>query len=372
MFFGKVIISARPSLRPSRTAYLMICLLLSLSGLALAGTHETFRRNLTDKEEASAAHLAIVRDRAKEASKPAESALRTPSASAIRSIKVTKDYTRGGMLMATIELDGQPQYTHFTLPSPYRLVIDVQHVSTDVPALIQVGMANVKRVRLGKMDDTVRVVFDANKPLPYEINNEGTTIRVWFGEQKVNAAANNPALSPSPTNAVKPSASTNESPVALKPTPLSGAAKSSAVPPVSSKPPAAEVEKNVAQVTTRQPVSTPHPVRLQLSPQRVSQTLKPRLLVSTTTLRLAPGTNHFPAKASDAPPLARTVKPASLPKSVPSTSPLPPAKTPTGTTPETAEVVRAKETNPAGGIVSTPPMPLVAQRRLQLRRAPVK
>ena len=98
-------------------------------------------------------------------------------ASAIRSIKVVKDAARGGMLQATIELDGQPQYTHFTLPSPYRLVIDVQNVSTDVPNVIPVGMSDIRRVRLGKMDDAVRIVFDALKPQPYEIKDDGGQIR---------------------------------------------------------------------------------------------------------------------------------------------------------------------------------------------------
>lgn len=310
MFLGKVVTFASPSLRS-----LIACLLL-LSGLALAGTNETRSHNETkSNKNADASDERSPRTNSRRVAeatpaKATRSGLRTPSASAIRSIKVAKDDKRGGMLMATIELDGQALYTHFTLPSPYRLVIDVQNVSTDIPSVIPVGASEVKRVRLGKMEDAVRVVFDAPKPQPYEITNEGNLIRVWFGEPKAapTPTQNKPQSNSTPANAVKPSSipvptpppARTEKPPAVTSKPL----KMSENPPIATakalQTSALETPKTTAPVAINQP----KPVQLPASPKLVVKTIKPRTIASLASLRLTPPTNLL-AKSYDVPPPAR-------------------------------------------------------------------
>ena len=103
------------------------------------------------------------------------------NASIIRNVSITKT---GGGITAIIELDGQAKYNHFTLPSPYRLVVDVQNVTNTAPPVIEVGELGIKRVRVGKMDDVVRIVFDADKQQRYQIVNEDNRILITFGEAK--------------------------------------------------------------------------------------------------------------------------------------------------------------------------------------------
>ncbi|HEX4951420.1 MAG TPA: hypothetical protein VFZ34_32480, partial [Blastocatellia bacterium] len=124
----------------------LVCV-LGLSVGTLAGTHETRSRTVTKAHKSAEPGAEAARTNTSGAA-PKESSgksLSTPTASSIRSVKVTKDYQRGGLVLATIELDGQAKYTYFTLPSPYRLVVDVHNVASEVPSVIQIGMAEVKR-----------------------------------------------------------------------------------------------------------------------------------------------------------------------------------------------------------------------------------
>ena len=328
MFLGKVITIARPSLMRS----LIPCSLL-LSAMALAGTHASATKS---NKNANARAERPARTEIRNLASPAKTAANvraTPSASSIRSIKVAKDFKRGGMLLATIELDGQAQYTHFTLPSPYRLVIDVQNVSTDVPNLIQVGLAEIRRVRLGKMDDSVRIVFDATKPQPYEINDEGDTIRIWFGEPKADPtlAAKDPSLNQALANAVKPmpAPTTNPRRPGLKPVPtaaLTTAKNARTAPLVQPRPVATEAPKTTEAVAINQPPLTLDPVRLPAPNYALAKTIKPRTAASFAGLRLAPTPTNFWTKGTDAPSPPPIVKPKVVPTALarltPSAEPL--------------------------------------------------
>lgn len=362
MFLGKVITVVRPSLMRS----LMACPLL-LSAIALAGTHEgAVKPNKnTDVSAKELAHNETHTLAEKAPAKTTENVLRTPSASAIRSIKVSKDYKRGGMLLATIELDGQPQYTHFTLPSPYRLVIDVQNVATDVPNVIQVGLAEIKRVRLGKMDDAVRIVFDATKPQPYEISDEGDMIRIWFGESKTDptlalknsrlndVSANSKASLTTPTTPARP---------VLKPAPTSVATENvRTAPPSQTKPVVAEAAKQNSAPTIHQPKVTPALAQLPTMPKLSAHAIKPRVTVSLLPLRKPPVTN-LSAKVLDAPLPRRTkaslreaaqVQPA-LPKPM-----VPPsATTTTAAKPAPTKELQAKGSKRGGRVVTATPVAL--------------
>lgn len=318
MFVEKVITATSPVL----VRNLIGCSLL-LSGMALAGAgvphSDSNTPSHTTTTVSQVSPLATYHLSEAVLAKAAENTPRLPAASAIRSIKVVKDYKRGGMLQATIELDGQPQYTHFTLPSPYRLVIDVQNVSTDVPNLIPVGIADIKRVRLGKLDDSVRIVFDALKPQPYEINEEGSLIRVWFGEPKANPtlAKSTPPTTESAPQAAKSQpepAATPARPV-LKPAPKSTAPK-----------PVTVAEKTPAlPAPTPAPVLTPKPVQLPPSPKAFSSLIKPRTITALSFKRATPPAANLMSKTMDAPPPVKA-KPVTPPAAKP--APVKPAPEP--------------------------------------------
>lgn len=316
MFLGKVITTVSPVLLRNLLGGSVL-----LSGLALAdtGNRATGGQLQRTAHVAQTARAATYFLPTAAPAKSVETAPRLPAASAIRSIKVVKDYQRGGMLQATIELDGQPQYTHFTLPSPYRLVIDVQNVSTEVPNVIPVGLADIKRVRLGKMDDAVRIVFDALKPQPYEINDEGSVIRVWFGEPKADptlAKQTPPAIQPTPAQVAKPlpAATTTPSRPVLKPVATAAA----------SKPVAVAVNKPAPPTVSNPPVVAPRPVQLPPSPKVFARPSKARL---TTSLSLRPPASAVAllSKAMDAPPPARPAKLSAASVAAPVAAP---AKTP--------------------------------------------
>ncbi len=332
---------------------------LLLSNVALAGTDEIRSRTVTTPSTngnriADASHT-------NEVEAVAKTTIPAPRASAIRSIKVTKDFNRGGLVMATIELDGQAKYSYFTLPSPYRLVVDVQNVATDVPGIIQIGMADLKRVRLGKMDDYVRIVFDGARPQPFEINDDGATIRIWFGEPKSARvlAANPMPLTHTQPGTMPPSkaliAAAAASSVSAKATDPANkmSTKSSVLQPTKtgSAGPAlkAGASANVgsavgkAPAVLRDPVLKPTPVQLPTSPKLSAKALKLRLAPSSIVRPLVAPTKTLLTKVDDAPPPPKVVR-KQAPIAAPAVRP---------TAPTTAAAHPAPKTT-AAGIVGTP------------------
>jgi type IV pilus assembly protein PilQ len=268
MFCTKLLI-ASPSLVRSAVVGTLL-----LSAGVLAATHETRSRIVTKPNKSNVIVAETTHPTSLVAGPPVKSAnsanaARRPHARTIRSVKVSKDHSRGGQVLATIELDGQAQYTYFTLPSPYRLVVDVQSVISEVPSVIQIGMADLKRVRLGKMDDAVRVVFDSLKPQPFQIEDDGTNIRIWFGSPK-----------PAPTLAADPK-SANHAPPGAQPLNKTLAAGTTSAPPVT------------ANVTTLSPKTPTVTTNAKLAkalvpvPPATKATVAPAP-VSTTPIRVTP------------------------------------------------------------------------------------
>jgi type IV pilus assembly protein PilQ len=340
MFCQEILIASQSLLRGALAGVL-------LSAVTLAGTHEPspFKKP-TEKPTEPGADTAT-RPRLREAA---------PSASAIRSVKVTKDFTRGGALLATIELDGQAKYNHFTLPSPYRLVVDVQNVSSDAPPVIPVGMSNLKRVRLGKMDDSVRIVFDAAKPQPYEINDEGATIRIWFGELKA-----------APVLATKPPAPLPSATATAPATPQ----RTKFAPPTSSLPVAASTRP--APVVIHNPVAKPSPVQLPASAKASVKPFAPRIAASLFARKFAPPTNGLSglaASSKDAPPPRATSKAAAQLAAKTRPQPMPTAATqvmpqvaPQATPqviPNTPAIARTATGKAGARVVTATPTPITA------------
>jgi type IV pilus secretin PilQ/predicted competence protein len=116
-------------------------------------------------------------------------------AAAIRNVSISK---AEGMVTATIEMDGQAKFNHFTLLSPFRVVVDIQNVTSQAAPLLEVGETFLRRVRVGQIDDSVRVVFDADIRQQYKISQEGTTLKIVFKDTKPNGLKNAVAASPAP------------------------------------------------------------------------------------------------------------------------------------------------------------------------------
>lgn len=381
MFCKEILIASQSLIRSAIVGTLL------LSGAALAD--ETRSRNLTKPNKNAEVVGEATRRHAVKAVPPktTENASPLPNASAIRSIKVTKDFNRGGLVMATIELDGHAKYSYFTLPSPYRLVIDVQNVASDVPAIMQIGMADLKRVRLGKMDDSVRIVFDGVKPQPFEINDEGSTIRIWFGEPKTmpalavkapplklitpNATLSNktmvPAVKPAPTVTANATSAGPKTPTIPA---LSNQPKAAVTAPSASKPSVAEanVSKAASKAVSKAPVAVsaaalnPAPVQLPTSPKFSAKVLKPRLANSFFAHKLVPGTRVLLTRNDDAPPPPKVArKKASMVVEQPRLKPqttiaqVPPSAAPLATT---AEVNRPLGKKGSARVVTATPTPI--------------
>ncbi|MFN7949590.1 MAG: type IV pilus secretin PilQ [Blastocatellia bacterium] len=99
------------------------------------------------------------------------------AASTVRNVTVRRD---GNDLLATIELDGQASFNHFTLTGPHRVVIDVRKTSNQATPLLSLGENGIERVRTGNFQGNVRIVFDAASRQQYQISREGSQILVRF------------------------------------------------------------------------------------------------------------------------------------------------------------------------------------------------
>lgn len=385
MFCKEVLTASQSLIRSALVGTLL------LSAGTLADTNETRSRTVTKPNKNAEMVAETSRTNAVAPTTP-ETAVRMSNASAIRSVKVTKDFNRGGLVMATIELDGHAKYSYFTLPSPYRLVVDVQNVVSDVPGVIQVGMADLKRVRLGKMDDAIRIVFDGAKPQPFEISDDGLVIRIWFGEPKAtpvlavnqaqtdqkpsqkinqlqpNATALNRSLSPAakPTPAVAPAVTANVTNATPK---VAVTAKNSTQLPVQSPTPVTTQTTNKTvgnlvskpSVVANEAVSKPTLVELPTPLKYSHKAVKPRLTNSLFVRRFIPTSNALLAKNDDAPPPPKVTN-KKAPVVAEPTRPAPPSAAQTASsgsgTEATSEVIRPLGKKGNTRVVSAKPMPI--------------
>ena len=323
MFCTKLLIASQSLVRSA-----FVCALL-LSAGALAATHETRSRTVTKPNKSNVIVAETTHPTSLVVGPPVKSAhaTRLPNARTIRSVKVSKDYSRGGQVLATIELDGQAQYSYFTLPSPYRLVVDVQSVVSEVPNVIQIGMADLKRVRLGKMDDAVRVVFDSLKPQPFQIEDDGTNIRIWFGDPKPAPtlaanpkSLNRPQAAALPLNKtlaaetkIAPSVTasvTTPAPKTPAMTANSTQPKAPVPTPPATKATVAATNINTAPVLVRNAPAKPVPVKLPtIAKKTVANTTQARLGLSSFARKYAPAAKPLSARNDDVPPPAKVAPP---------------------------------------------------------------
>ncbi len=294
------------------------------------------------------------------------------NASIIRNVSITK--AASGML-AVIELDGQAKFNHFTLPSPYRLVVDVQNVTNSTPSVIEVGNFGIKRIRVGRLEDMVRIVFDAEKQQPYEITSEGTQIRIAFGN--VNPAllasatpstVTKPTVTPTPnklapavTKALPAVVSNSTKPVAPIPQTTAIAKTSEASKPVVYAVTKPLVEKKAEPVTTKQ-----NNLSVGITPLPQAVILPQAITPKTKAARIKPPVANLASKNM----LASTDKINDVPppaKIVPAPTPTPTVVPNTGSklgrkatiSPEPAKAAQPQITKPGNSVVTATPQPIV-------------
>ncbi len=240
------------------------------------------------------------------------------AASTLRTISVKKD---GDGLVATIELDGQASFNHFTLTAPHRLVVDVRSVANQASPLLSVGEQGIQRIRTGNFEGSVRIVFDTVTSQRYQISREDQRILVRF-PGKPEAARLKPTETP------LKSADKTSAPV-LTP-PLTASVKTA---PVKSEP------VKTAPSLTAQPAASAKTAPIKSEPVKaankgIERPLAPvivpkelRTLVSTKPATLSPVSQpnskvNNEATASKPEQLVKAVeKPGAASKSQPPTSP---------------------------------------------------
>jgi hypothetical protein len=115
-------------------------------------------------------------------------------ATTLREMRVIRE---GGQMVATMDLDGAPQFTAFALPQPERIVIDLkatqQNIGTlsapDDQIMVTIKDGGLERVRIGQINNHLRVVFDTATRLPYQIEKAATRLIVRLGPTPAAATA---------------------------------------------------------------------------------------------------------------------------------------------------------------------------------------
>ncbi|HWQ35861.1 MAG TPA: type IV pilus secretin PilQ [Blastocatellia bacterium] len=161
---------------------LSLCLSFLLSAVALAQTqmaaNSTAKPAASGHEKKSGTHAApeaasgraTTANLAEESRKPARAVI-------VRNVTVKRE---GDDLLATIDLDGQASFNHFTLTDPNRVVVDVRKATNLATPLLSLGQNGIERVRTGHFQGNVRIVFDTSSARRYQISREGSQIIVRF------------------------------------------------------------------------------------------------------------------------------------------------------------------------------------------------
>ncbi|MFN7943902.1 MAG: AMIN domain-containing protein [Blastocatellia bacterium] len=185
-------------------------------------------------------------------------------ATTLREMRVIRD---GGQMVATMELDGAPQFTAFTLPQPERIVIDLKATQQTIGALsapddqimVAIRDGGLERVRIGQMNNHLRIVFDTATRLPYHIEKSATRLIVRLGPVNAPAAAAAPgAATVPPAPAVVTAQAAGTAPVAAPASvasiPVSTRPRQISPPPL----PQSSLQQASLQ-TSPQPKATPAP-----------------------------------------------------------------------------------------------------------------
>lgn len=101
-------------------------------------------------------------------------------------ITAVRTDVQGDTFRAFISTDGRAQITHFVLPNPDRIVVDITGVRSTVERnSFDVSTGGISRIRIGQFRTNdprvVRVVFDVAKMGPYDVRQVGSDVVLSLG-----------------------------------------------------------------------------------------------------------------------------------------------------------------------------------------------
>jgi type IV pilus assembly protein PilQ len=155
-------------------------------------------------EEAQPAPMAEAEPTPVEPAQPVVEAAKLPPASALTRVRIQDS---GASPRVVLEGNGALQYESFMLSNPARLVVDLKQVNNQIrqPRLSAAGpLLSAVRVAQFKTgaQPVSRVVFDLQRPAPFQVIPAGNSLEVLLGE----AAAQAPEPTPPPLAAAVPAA----------------------------------------------------------------------------------------------------------------------------------------------------------------------
>ena len=130
-----------------------------------------------------------------------------------QSLKQIHISSEANEIIANLELDGRPnQFTVYALSRPERVVVDLPAVKysaeSDLTRLLNnaARKSGMQRITVQKVDDKLRVIFEASQRLTYSIERDATNITIHFAQAPIEAAQ--PVVNkiqPQPTPSPSPS-----------------------------------------------------------------------------------------------------------------------------------------------------------------------
>ncbi len=161
---------------------------------------------------------------------------RTQLTTTVRAIRITRENSSP---VAIIEVNGQAAFTHFTLPNPHRLVVDIHRAQqivgritrADEHVVISAGEGGIERVRIGQMGSKVRIVFDMVASPRYRIERQGENLIIRFSAPPHTSSAAPSRAPATQTQALPPVSVTDKTAIAARPETATASAHLSASSP---------------------------------------------------------------------------------------------------------------------------------------------
>ncbi len=132
-----------------------------------------------------------------------------PATSNLKAATIIRDVRSevfGDVARIVIDTDGAAQYKNFSLESPYRIVVDITGVRSQVGnKTVSIGAASVDKVRVGQPGaNVVRIVVDAKSQTPYRVEREGALLVITVGNLSAAKTENPNAKTVAQLTAPKP------------------------------------------------------------------------------------------------------------------------------------------------------------------------
>lgn len=126
----------------------------------------------------------------------------TPDAVNIKSITYTN--VSNGAITVLVEMDKKCEYSHFTLSSPERVVVDIKNAKlSSGDKTINVNNGGITAIRVGVDSERTRVVVDTNKTDSYTVSYNGNNIVIYV----LASATTSSTTQPTASATIKPSQS---------------------------------------------------------------------------------------------------------------------------------------------------------------------